>query len=128
LTVLAGTPVYAQVGDISGVTYPNWIPSDRVQPAIATNIAYDDVAHVWRYSYTVANGGTAEQPIQTLQLRFNAPATQLTIPADWWGLVFVNPDAIPGGTFAAEGSDNFVTTANGPAPAQPAAAIAPGAS
>jgi hypothetical protein len=129
MVVLAGSAnVRAQVGDISGVTYPNWIPFDRVLPAINTVVTYDDVAHVWRYSYSVGNGAAAEQPIQSLGLRFNGPASQVTMPADWWGIVFVdNPSAIPGATFHAEGSDNFVSTPNGEAAAQPAAAISPGA-
>src|SRR5207253_4561903 len=53
VALLVSTRVQAQVGDISGVTYPNWIPSDRVAPTVTTSVVYDDVAQVWRYAYGV---------------------------------------------------------------------------
>jgi hypothetical protein len=121
--------VHAQVGDISGVTYPNWIPSDRVVPALTTLVSYDDATQQWRYEYQIANGASAVQPIISLDLAFNAPATSVLSPAGWWGVVFVgSPSGIPGATFAAEYPETFATTPYGDAPAEPAASIAPGAS
>ena len=65
---------HAQVGDISGVTYPNWIPSDGVAPTVTTLVTYDGAAQLWRYEYQLANGASAAQPIISLDLAFNAAA------------------------------------------------------
>jgi hypothetical protein len=121
--------VYAQVGDISGVRYPGWIPSDRVAPTLTTLVSYDNAAQQWRYEYQLANGSSAEQPVKSLDLTFNGPATAVLQPSGWWGVVFVGGQGgIPGATFAAEYPETFVATPLGDAPAQPPAAVAPGSS
>ena len=118
--VVAAAPLSAQIN------HPGWIPSDRVLPGITADVQYDQAARVWRYSYTIANGAAAEQPIESVDFVFNAPAARVQAPSDWWGIVFAAA-AIPGATFAAEGSDFFTNTPHGPAPARPAAVIAAGA-
>lgn len=118
----------AQVGDISNVTYPGWIPSDRVAPVLTTLVSYDGGSQQWRYEYRIANDAGAEQPIVSLGLRFNGEAASVVTPAGWWGAVFVGSSAgIPGASFAADYPETFATTPQGDAPAQPAAAIAAGA-
>jgi len=71
--VLPIAPGFAQVGDISGVTYPGWIPSDGVRPAVTTDVTFDAATGLWRYEYTLANGAEAEQDIIKFCLRFDAP-------------------------------------------------------
>ncbi|MBI4541196.1 MAG: hypothetical protein HY704_16975 [Gemmatimonadetes bacterium] len=76
----------------------------------------------------MANGASAEQPIETFDLAFNAPAVRVQFPAGWWGIVFVDaPNGIPGAALAAGGSEAFIETPYGPTPARPPAAILPGA-
>lgn len=62
----------AQVGDTSGITYPGWIPSDRVLPVITVEVRYDSATSLWRYDYTLADAAGAEQGIETLILRSTA--------------------------------------------------------
>ena len=118
---IGAAPLYAQVN------HPGWIPSDRVLPAVQAEVSFNTTTNLWRYVYTFANGAGAEQPIQSVDFVFNAPAVSVVTPANWWGTVFADAP-LPGATFAAEGSESFVTTSFGPAPAQPAAAIAAGTS
>lgn len=127
-TAVAPTAALGQVGDISKVTYPGWIPSDRVVPEITVEVSYDSVSGLWRYDYTVRNGSTAEQPIQSVMLRFNAPTAGVTSPAGWFQLVHFSTaaGAIPGVTFAAEASEELVETPAGVVPGEPEAAIPPG--
>jgi hypothetical protein len=40
--LLAAPAVHAQVGDVSGIDYPGWIPSDRVAPVISTTVEYEE--------------------------------------------------------------------------------------
>ena len=119
--VMSVAPLHAQIN------HPGWIPSDRVVPNVTADVTFNVATGLWRYIYTIANGASAEQPIQSVDFVFNAPAVSVVTPPDWWGVVFADAP-LPGATFAAEGSESFVTTAHGPAPAQPAGAIAAGAS
>jgi hypothetical protein len=59
--VLAPASAQAQVGDISDVNYPGWIPSDRVDPQIDMVPVYDDTSQRWRYDFTLGNGPFAQQ-------------------------------------------------------------------
>ena len=129
LMLLAPGAAAAQVGDISNVTYPGWIPSDRVAPNISVTVSYDTAADLWLYDYVVANDATAEQPIKQLTLRIDAPVTRVTRPRDWLVLPPFFPvpaGGLPGVTFAAEASEEIIQTPAGAVPAPPPAAIAPG--
>ncbi|HEX7117189.1 MAG TPA: hypothetical protein VF212_00265 [Longimicrobiales bacterium] len=129
-TAVAPAAALGQVGDTSNVTYPGWIPSDRVAPEITVEVSYDSVAGLWRYDYTVLNGPTAEQPIQSVMLRFNAPTAGVTSPAGWFQMPHFSTaaGAIPGVTFAAEASEELVQTPTGVVPGEPEAAVPPGQS
>ncbi len=121
---LAGAaPAAAQVGDISGVVWPGWIPSDRVQPAIAVEVTYDAPSNGWRYVYTVANGAGAQQDIRRFDLAFPSPTAALTTPDGWWSAFFAEGASLPGASFQAESPDSVGETLL-PSPAQ----IAPGGS
>ena len=116
----------AQVGPLPPINHPGWIPSDRVAPTITAQVTYDTGLQVWRYAYAFANGAAAEQPIESVDFVFNAPAVRVDKPVNWWGVVFADA-ALPGASFAAEGAETFVATPQGDAPAQPAGVILPGA-
>lgn len=108
-----------QVGDVSGVTYPGWIPSDRVVPVITTTAVYDAAASVWRYTYVLGNGGSAQQAILGYLMRFNAPGTAtLTVPDGWDAFRSLPGTGIAGADFGAILPDILGTSPNGPAPAQ----------
>ena len=131
LVLLAPGAAVGQVGDISNVTYPGWIPSDRVAPDISVTVSYDTAADLWLYDYVVANDATAEQPIKRLTLRIDAPVTRVTRPRGWFVLppFFAVPaGGLPGVTFAAEESEEIIETPAGAVPAPPPAAITPGRS
>lgn len=118
--------LHAQVGDVSNVTYPGWIPSDRVRPVITTEVRYDEGTARWQYHWTVANGSDAEQDIIRFWLRFQAPPSAddvaMTAPAGWWTAPFAG-GAIPGAVFGAVRDDEV-----GDVWAPAAAQIPPGAS
>ncbi len=107
---IGATDLHAQVGDISGVTYPGWIPSDRVRPAISSEVTFNPTTGLWHYAWTVANGSDAEQDIINFWLRFNAPPNEndviITAPAGWWAGLFAG-GAVPGAAFGAERSEEL---------------------
>lgn len=119
----AAAPAAAQVGDISGVTWPGWLPSDRVLPQITATVSYDAPAGAWRYVYDVANLPGAEQDIRRLDLVFALPAASFAAPQGWWGAFFDETASIPGVTWMARSPD-----AVGPTLLPSAAQIAPGSS
>ena len=119
--------VLAQVGDTSGVTYPNWKASDRVAPAVTVNVSYNDTTAKWHYAYTVANGPSAVQDINQFQLRFFSPSVIGAAPQGWDSFVVDTSGAIPGADFATLG-EGFVDVTGGTAPAPGPAQIPPGGS
>src|SRR5712691_10944833 len=102
LGALGAADVAAQVGDISKVTYPGWIPADRVDPTITVNVTCDPATNLRTYAYTVANGSAARQDILELSLRFDGPQTanqiEVVPPPGWWAAAYPGA-AIPGATF-----------------------------
>lgn len=113
------TAVDAQVGDISQVNYPGWIPSDRVSPTYTVTATYSPTQLLWTYQYTVANGSSAEQALQNLGLRFNGPSQSVDQPPGWRGLDFNPPAFIPGVSFGARLPDSYSgTTAEEPGAAR----------
>lgn len=124
--VLCAPALHAQVGDISDVTYPGWIPSDRVQPTVTATVTFDEATGQWQYAWTVANGPDADQDIIKFWLGFQAPPSAadvvLAAPDGWWTGLFAG-GGIPGAAFAAE-RDDEVGDVWPPAAAQ----IPPGAS
>lgn len=123
MVVAAARPGAGQVGDVSGVVWPGWIPSDRVLPALTVQVSYDASASAWRYDYSLANGAGAQQDIRRFDLGFPSPTAQLTAPAGWWSAFFAEGAEIPGASFQAESPDSVGETLL-PSPAQ----IPPGAS
>ena len=119
----AAAPAPAQVGDVSGVNWPGWIPSDRVLPQITATVSYDAPAGAWRYVYDVANLPGAEQDIRRLDLAFSLPAASFTAPEGWWGAFFDEEASIPGVTWMASSP-----RAVGPTRLPSAAQIPPGRS
>src|SRR5712692_2977810 len=99
---LAPADTAAQVGDTSKVTYPGWIPADRVAPTITVKVTCDPATNLRTYAYTVANGPTAEQDILKFSLRFDGPQTfdqiEVVPPKGWWAAAHPG-SAIPGATF-----------------------------
>ena len=115
----------AQVGDISQVSYPGWVPSDRVAPIYTVTSSYDPAQALYTYQYQIANAVTAQQALQHLRMRFNGPPLGATQPAGWYYLTFPPPAALPGAIFAARLPDTYSgTTAREPG----AARILPGQS
>ncbi len=109
----------AQVGDISGVRYPGWVPSDRVDPTYEVTAAYDSVSRVWRYNYVIGNESGAEQHLLDIDVQFNAPVTSVTVPAGWRWLRASPPAEIPGVHFGAKlPADYGAYARGGPSPAQ----------
>lgn len=117
LTVAASAPLGAQVGDLSGVVWPGWIPSDGAAPAITAQVTYDPAASAWRYVYTVANGDAARQDIRRVDLAFPSPQAELSAPEGWVTAFFAEGSEIPGATFLAESPDSVGETLL-PSPAQ----------
>jgi hypothetical protein len=113
------TGVDAQVGDISQVSYPEWIPSDRVSPTYTVTVTYSPTQLLWTYRYTVANGSSAEQALQDLVLRFNGPSQSVSQPPGWSGMDFSPPASVPGAWFGATLPDSYSgTTAEAPGAAR----------
>lgn len=118
LTALAlHGPAAAQVGDISGVYYPGWIPSDRVVPEIRAASVYDSITQLWTYSYTLANGATAEQDILNFGLRYNGGTASITSPPGWWDMASSPAVPVPGAFFSGDLPDSSAYLW-GPSPAQ----------
>lgn len=76
----------AQVGVVSPLPYPGWVPSDRVEPTVSVDASYDASAGVWRYRYTAANGAAAEQDLFNLTFHLSGPPATVTAPAGWIAL------------------------------------------
>jgi hypothetical protein len=105
----------AQVGDISSVTYPGWLPSDRVYPAHTVIATYDQTAVRWTYDFTLANGSGAPQAVLKVKLRFDAPVVSTTVPINWQALV-VSPTArMAGVIFRGVLPEDVGSSPNGPA-------------
>jgi hypothetical protein len=123
LACVRAPEIQAQVGDISQVNYPGWIPSDRVSPNYITTATYSSAQLNWTYQYTVANGSSAGQAIQNWWLRFNGPSQSISQPSGWYSLDFDPPAVLPGAFFGARLPDLYSgTTAEQPG----AARIPPG--
>ena len=119
LSVAWARALPGQVGDVSGVTYPGWIPSDRVVPSITATAAYEAAGSGWRYTYVLANGASAQQAILGHLMRFNAPGTaSLTVPNGWDAFRSLPGTGISGADFGATLPEVVGTSPNGPAPAQ----------
>jgi hypothetical protein len=113
----------AQVGDISQVSYPGWVPADRVLAGYTVTASYNTAQALWTYAYTVSNGAGAQQALQSLRLRFNGPAQTVGQPSGWYNLTFPPPVPLPGAFFGARLPDVYSgTTAEQPG----AARIPPG--
>jgi hypothetical protein len=123
VAVLCVSCVHAQVGDISQVRYPGWVPSDQVVPSYGVTATYDATQSLWTYHVTVGNGAGAQQGLQGLRLRFNGPPRSVAAPTGWYSLTFPPPAALPGASFGARLPDVYSgTTAEEPG----AARILPG--
>lgn len=116
------SPAQGQVGDISDVDYPGWIPSDRVEPTVEADVRFDTSAGEWVYEYSVANGASAEQDIKEVWFRFQAPddmaAQRVESPQGWSHLSAPARAAIPGLIFAADLPEGEDFERWPPAPAQ----------
>lgn len=117
--VAAWTPteLRAQVGDISDVNYPGWIPSDRVDPYIHIATPFDTATQRWTYDFTLGNGADASQDILAFQLQFAVPAAGAltsSSPSGWRQLMFSARGAIPGAIFRA--NQSAPATENPPPP------------
>jgi hypothetical protein len=136
LSLLASLPILAstagaQVGDYSWVTYPGWIPSDRVVPRVVAAHPYDSVSRTYTYRYTIANDATAQQAILEFGTVLNIglprppwlasiPVTQPAAPTGWEALGASHADdySMPGVVFFATLPDQYGESPNGPAAAQ----------
>lgn len=83
--------VAAQVGDISQVSYPGWVPADRVLPGYTVTASYNSAQALWSYGYTLSNGAGAQQALQSVRLRFNGPPLTVAQPSGWYDLTFPPP-------------------------------------
>lgn len=117
----------AQVGDTSNVTYPGWKSSDKVNPLISVVVAYDSVLHAYSYGYTVANGGSAAQSIDQIDLDFTGPTMAGLAPATWDVWLSQPIGGRAGATFSSFG-DDYTTTAQGLVPNPGTDLILPGES
>jgi hypothetical protein len=105
----------AQVGDISQVSYPGWVPADRVLPGYAVTAAYNATQAIWTYGYTFSNGAGAQQALQSVRLRFNGPPLTVAQPSGWYDLTFPPSLVLPGAFFGARLPDVYSgTTAEEP--------------
>jgi hypothetical protein len=118
--LLLASAADAQVGDYSWVTYPGWIPSDRVVPRVTVTHPYDSVSRRYTYQYTMGNDASAQQAILELGLLFSLPVSQVRAAAGWEGFAFSQTGnyAMPGVDFFATPGDEYGESPNGPAPAQ----------
>jgi hypothetical protein len=106
-----------QVGDISNVNFPGWIPADRAAPLAFWWVDYDQQAQRYTYFYTLINRTSAEQPITTFDFGFNAPVISMSRPSGWLCATSAPVGVVcfadlPDGPPLPSGSPN------GPAPAQ----------
>lgn len=118
---LAGTPTVAiaQVGDVSWVVYPGWLPSDRVAAIIGVSATYDAQTQLWTYAHHILNRSWGEQPIRTFDIDFGPPAASVTTPPGWYAIASTSGDLRTGVSFAAElSSSGPGDSPNGPAAAQ----------
>lgn len=116
--VMAPLSLRAQVGDISDVNYPGWIPSDRVAPEIDLAATFDTTTQRWTYDLTLGNGADATQEILEFQLQFAVPAAgplTSSSPSGWRQMMFSAQGAIPGARFRA--NQSAPATENPPPPA-----------
>lgn len=129
LSVAFGTPALGQVGDIAGMGYAGWRPSDQVSPVITPSVTYDTASGLWKYRYRVSNDRAAKQDILVFGVNFiatdNRTGLSLEAPPRWWGLFRTTtvPTPLSGVYFMAEVPES-ATSPNGPTPGQ----IKPGAS
>lgn len=119
--------VSAQVGDTSGVNYPNWKSSDKVAPTTTVTVTYDSLAGRWHYNYVVDNGASAVQDINEISMQFSGAADVITGPPDWTNFLIDTLAAVPGAAFMSL-SENFVNVVGGSAAAPGPSQIAPGQS
>ncbi|MBW3570647.1 MAG: hypothetical protein KY467_06035 [Gemmatimonadetes bacterium] len=98
----------AQVGPVSPLPYPGWVPSDQVDPSITAAVTYDQAAGLWRYAYTVANGPAAAQDIWEVWFRLGGWARNALAPAGWSAVgdaeetFSITGPGIPGTSFMAD--------------------------
>ncbi|HEV2146463.1 MAG TPA: hypothetical protein VGR37_03515 [Longimicrobiaceae bacterium] len=124
-------PARAQVGTVSPLPYPGWLPSDRVIPSVAVQVDFDHAAGLWRYRYTVANAAGAEQAIQSVGFQLGGWAAGTYTPAGWSAIgdteATFSPTGpgIPGTEFLADLPD---TEFSGDTLPPPAHRIVPGGS
>ena len=109
----------AQVGDVSWVVYPGWIPSDRVGAIVGVSTTYDALTQLWTYSYRLMNRSWGEQPIIKLDLDFQTAKSNVTTPTGWNAIVGAPGDPRAGvGYSALLASGTMGSSPNGPAAAQ----------
>lgn len=115
--------VSGQVGDMSWVKYPGWVPSDRVVPVTVVATNYDTARAIWQYGYVLRNGASAQQDIINWDLSFNAPAIAANAPMGWRAARY-SPNIVPdpGVGFAALLPDEYMGYKKPPSQYQ----IAPG--
>lgn len=131
LALLAFAPrAAAQVGTVDPLPYPGWEPQDRVAPALSVEVSYGHLPGMWRYRYTLANGGGAPQDIWRLGFRLGGWVTQVGTPAGWLPLADTEATwspagpGIPGVEFLADIPDTSPGNYYPPSPDQ----VPPGAS
>jgi hypothetical protein len=127
-SALAGPAcVGVQVGDISQVSYPGWVPADRVLPGYTVTALYNAEQALWSYGYTLSNGAGAQQALQSVRLRFNGPPLTVAQPSGRYDLTFPTSLALPGAFFGARLPDVYSgTTAEEPGAAWILAGQSPG--
>lgn len=119
LATIPGRSSAAQVGDVSWVVYPGWLPSDRVAAIIGVSATYDPQTQLWTYAYRLLNRSWGEQPIITFDMTFAAPKSSVTVPTGWYSIVTGSETTQPGVGFAALLRDDIIgDSPNGPATAQ----------
>lgn len=97
--------LFAQVGDVSKVRLPGWVPADRVDPQVNSTVRCDSNSGTWTYGYSIGNGANGSQGIAELWLKFDSPSREgvdLRSPPGWAGFIAAGEKlAIPGAFFHA---------------------------
>jgi hypothetical protein len=101
LTILSSRVALAQVGNISNVNYPGWIPADRAAPLVYWWVDYDAQSGRYTYTYTMNNRASAEQAVIDWDLDFNAPAVSVARPSGWTKATLAPPGPRAGVLFSA---------------------------
>lgn len=123
----ATSVAFSQVGDTSNVTYPGWKSSDKVDPAIIVTVGYDSTSRNYTYGYAIANGTSATQGINEIELDFNGQTLIASAPSGWDAWLYQPIGGRSGATFSNFG-DDYTSTAQGLVPNPGTGLILPGTS